>query len=200
MSRLFVLVCAGLFACSGKMPEGNDTGSAGGAGGGDAGDEERGALPDPRPAAGFDAACSDVDGVSVPGATSFFYGQFEATDDPDVWQGEEQWLLFANDTWREYGEDDCVVTWTAVAARSEAAGTCADCSYGLTVSAAIDLARTSCPEGLYEGVEAFEVVYGVRVAGSAATYVFAQSGTVVGTGSAVESGSNYLSEGACTWF
>jgi hypothetical protein len=178
-----------------------DTGSSGSTGGEDGDDGgEGGPLPDPRTDAGFDAGCTDVDGVKVPGATSFFYGQFEATAEPDVWQGEEQWLLFANDTWREYGEDDCAITWTAVATRSDAAGTCGDCSYGLTVSASIDLARTSCPEGLYAGEESFEVVYGVRVSGSTATYVFAQSGTTVGTGHAEERGSNYLSQASCTWF
>ena len=213
MPRLLFVGLFPLAACSSKLPDGNDSGagsvgSGAGSGSGvdggdgDGGDDGPGAsdLPDPRADVAFDANCSDVDGIQVPGATSFFYGSFGATDDPNTWEGVEQWILVANDAWRDAGEDDCTITWTASAERSDEAGTCADCSYGLTVAASIDLARTSCPEGLYEGSESFSVVYGVRVSGDTADYVYAQTGNPLGSGHANENASNYLSAAACVWF
>ncbi len=209
MSRLLFLGLFTVAACSSKLPDANDTGAgaAGSGSGADGGNGEGGEdgpgvedLPDPRADVAFDADCTDVDGYPVPGATSFFYGGFGATADSDVWEGEEQWILVANDAWREAGEDDCAITWNVVAERSDEAGACGDCAYGLTVAASIDLARSSCPEGLYEGSENFSVVYGVRVSDGAAEYVYAQNGNPLGTGHANENASNYLSAAACVWF
>jgi len=200
-----VLACALVMGgCADKLETEDSGGGSGDDGGGeDGGDDGTGSgaqLDDPRTAAGPDPGCEDYDGTPIPGATGFFYGQYVATADETVWEGEEQWLLFANDAWREHGEDDCVITWTTTAIWTEEAGTCGSCEYGLTVEANIDLARTSCPEGLYEGDESFTVVYGVDVAGEVATYSFASSGTEVGTGHAVDGGSNFLSAGSCLYF
>lgn len=214
MKRSLLVCIFTMAACSAKL-SGGDTGTAGtpgGGGGGSGGDEGSDGddgnggggnpddLPDPRTNAAFDPNCADVDGTPVPGATSFFYGQFGATSDPTVWEGYEEWILYANDAWRAVGVDDCTITWNATAAQTDEAGTCADCAYGLTVAATIDLARTSCPEGLYEGAENFEVVYGVRVTGDRSAYVYAQNGNPLGEGYAAEGASNYLSAGSCVWF
>lgn len=202
---LGLVVCG----CSGKTDtggeDGDDGGDEGGDEGGDAGGDPGGEgggedLDDPRGVAGADPGCEDFEGTAIAGATGFFFGQYVATADPTVWEGEEQWLLFANERWQELGEDDCTITWNTEAVWTEAAGTCGTCEYGLTVAATIDLARTSCPEGLYEGDESFSVVYGVDVAGDVATYSFAASGTLVGSGHAVEGGSNFLSSGSCLYF
>jgi hypothetical protein len=208
MKRLVWLTAIWMVGCTGEDLEAKDSGSGGedggeGSGGGEGGGDDGGGevdLPDPRERAVYDDGCTDYDGIPVAGATSYFYGQFVATGTDDVWEGEEQWILLANDAWREAGEDDCVITWNVTAQRTDEAGTCGDCTYGLSLSTNIDIARTSCPEGLYEGEESFSVVYGVRVSGETATFVYAQSGNPLGTGYATDGASNYLSEGACTYF
>lgn len=196
LAALFVLV----MGCGTKVEDSAAGGAGPQPGEGEGEGEGEVNLPDPRESAVYDPACDDFDGVAIPAATSFFYGQYAATSEPDVWAGQEQWILFANDTWREYGEDDCVITWSTTAVRSDGAGTCGQCQYGLTVSATLDLANTSCPEGLYEGAESFEAVYGVEVNGEAATWYFAASGTLLGTGYAADGAANFLSEAACTYF
>lgn len=196
-SVVFAMGCESKLETDTGVDGGTTVGEGEGEGEGEGGEPD---LPDPREAAVYDAACDDFDGVEVPAATSYFYGKYWATAETDVWEGQEQWILYANDTWREYGEDDCIITWSMSAVRSDGAGTCGTCAYGLTVSAQIDLANTSCPEGLYEGAESFEAVYGVEVNGDAATYFFATSGTELGTGYATEGGSNYLSTATCTYF
>jgi len=201
-------VLLALAGCEAKL-ETEDTGGGEDGGGEDGGGEDGGGddgggggaqLDDPRTSAGPNSVCEDYDGTAVAGATGFFFGQYVASADPSVWEGEEQWLLFANDKWREYGEDDCQVTWTTTATLTEEAGVCGSCEYGLTVEATLDVARTSCPEELYEGDEFFSVTYGVDVAGEVATYSYASSGTFVGTGHAVDGASNFLSDGSCLYF
>lgn len=213
MARRFVLALTlaalgtgGLLgACSDKgldVDSGDDgapgtTGTTGGDDGGGGGTVD---LPDPRTSAAADPGCEDFEGTPIAGATGYFYGQFVTTADPDVWAGQEQWILFSNQAWRDVGEDDCVITWSTTATRTDGAGTCSTCDYGLTVQASIDIANTSCPEGLWEGEETFQVVYGVAVDGGTATYYYASSGNFLGTGHAADGGSNYLSDGSCLYF
>lgn len=185
--------------CSQSSLKTEDTGTDGTTGGDDGGGGP-GTLTDPRTSAGADPGCEDFDGVAIPGATGYFYGEYRATADPDVWEGVEQWILYSNAEWRTYGEDDCVVTWVATAARSDSAGTCSTCAYGLTIEASLDIASTTCPEALYAGDEQFSAVYGVAVSGETSTWYFAQSGTQFATGFATEGAANFLSEGSCLYF
>jgi hypothetical protein len=188
-----VLLLSLLFACAGK---GDDTGaSAEGADGSDGNTEP---LPDLKE--GLDlSGCTDYEGTEIPGAVSYFYGEY--TDQGDgTWTGEEEWLLTANPRWIELGGGDCVITWVSTAVEGDA-GSCGACDLGLSVSASIDMTRTTCPEDLYKGEENFEVGYGVvRQEGGGALWYYAASGSDLGTGAHVSGAAAFITDKACKWF
>jgi hypothetical protein len=147
--------------------------------------------------------CQDVDGISHAGAASYFYGELEpvSSDEGPQWRGKEEWILFANNAWKDTGVSDCVVTWSVQAEEVEP-GRCAACDISVAVVATIDIARTSCPEGLYEGAENYSVQYDVRMdpIEEASQWFFADTGTAMGIGSYAGVAMNYLTDRSCLWF
>jgi len=147
--------------------------------------------------------CETIDEIPHPGAASYFYGELEpiTTDDGPQWRGTEEWILFANDAWRETGVSDCVVTWILQAEEVDT-GQCGACDVSLAVVATIDTANTSCPEGLWETSFNYSVQYDVRLDPNTETsqWFFAESGAAMGVGSYAGVAMNYLTERSCVWF
>ena len=188
---------------SGQGPgsDGGDGGGDGG-GGGEGGEDALDALPDLL--AGVDlSGCQQVEGsdgelYDVPGAVSYFYGEYYQTEDGSGWAGEERWLLFANDRWQELGEDDCQIVWTMGATVS------GDVTPGgqvsLQVSADIRGSETTCPEGLYEGEESWTASYSVEIDDGGNSFWYYNGADEFGSGGSTPVAMNFLTEKACTWF
>jgi len=147
--------------------------------------------------------CQDIDGVSHPGAASYFYGELEPTElgeDGQRWQGTEEWILYSNDAWQDTGVADCIVTWS-IQAEEVASGACGGCDYSIAVDATVDLARTSCPNGLWETDANYSVAYDIRLeSDGTSTWFFGASGNSMGTGSHEGLAMNYLTTRTCVWF
>jgi hypothetical protein len=147
--------------------------------------------------------CQTIDEVSHPGAASYFYGELEPvnTDDGPQWRGVEEWILFANEAWRDTGVSDCVVTWVLQAEEVDP-GLCGACDVSLAVVGTVDTARTSCPDGLWEDSFNYSVQYDVRFDPTTDTsqWFFAESGSTMGSGSYAGVAMNYLTARSCVWF
>ena len=88
----------------------------------------------------------------IEGATRYLVVDFDLSDG-DSLNGTLQYLLFANNEWKNYGEDDCQVQWMAAGSYSEEVGACAACSQRLDVNYTLDMQATNCPAAFYEGLE-----------------------------------------------
>lgn len=197
-----------LVACSARFADEGTTDGTGGDGGstGDGG-LDGGGLADELPPVdeGLDeGGCEDLSGTALPGATVYFLGTYVQGD--DGWQGIEQVRVFANATWEGSGGGDCVVAWV-LSASEGSPGACGNCDLGLSVSAQLDLAATTCPEDLYVGDESWSASYGVDLTESAtlSTWYYADSGTQFGAGYALGTADqptalNFASEKTCWWF
>ena len=142
--------------------------------------------------------CVQVDGIDVPGAATYFLGQYVGSPtSPGRWSGTETWLLYANASWRALGGEDCRVRWTIQG--DTVAGGPADVR--IAVSATLDASETTCPEALHEGDETFDVTYDVTLAADGtATWAFASGRTLATNGAWNDAGMAYLTERACSWF
>ena len=58
--------------------------------------------------------CQDLQGDALPGANSYFWGEYEG-DAAQGWFGTEKFYVFANDTLKDQGGEDCEVTWIVTA-------------------------------------------------------------------------------------
>jgi len=223
MRLQLLLLAAGVVGCSASFDDkgmGSGDGSGSGDGPGDdrgdngtgSGDDGGGAsngsgsvsdLHDLKAEVQRDAeGCQMVDDISHPGAASYFYGEMQPVQGAEIpmWEGREEWLLYANDAWQATGVNDCVVTWNIQAEEVEA-GACAACDITVAVAATVDIARTSCPEGLWEDDANYAVTYDVMWddAGDS-NWFFAASGNPMGTGSHSDGAMNYITERSCVWF
>ena len=142
--------------------------------------------------------CDDVDGISVEGASSYFYGELLRSD--TSWTGAESWLLFSNPSWQEQGQGDCQIEWRLVA-DEVGVQSCDTCDLGLSLSASVDPVDSDCPESLYSGLENFTVGYEVeRNADGTAIWYFSSSGEMLGVGHHVDDALNYITSHQCVWF
>jgi hypothetical protein len=143
--------------------------------------------------------CQDYGGNAVPGAASYFVGDYVGNA-TDGWTGTEEWWLWANGAWKERGGEDCVVVWNVDATPADP-GACGACETGLAIDAAIDATRTTCPTPLWEGLEYWSESYAMdQLPDGAARWYFAETGTPLGDGWWTESTANWISDRACTWF
>jgi hypothetical protein len=169
-----------------------DTADGDGGGGGDGGDDSL--MDSMLVSTGASSNCEEVEGQTIPGATGFFVGLY--TDEGGgEWSGDERWVLYANEAWRDAGEGDCEIRWTTVASETD----CGGCDVGLVVNATIDLSSTSCPEDLWSYESNWTSTYNVS-SGGEATFSYAGSGTLVGTGPATDTQLGFISEASCHWF
>ncbi|RME29443.1 MAG: hypothetical protein D6798_00040 [Deltaproteobacteria bacterium] len=145
--------------------------------------------------------CEELSGKPLGGVSAWFLGTYEI-ESGDRWVGEEEWRLYANDTCTANGSSDCVVVWTTTASETSP-GECTTCDMGLAVSAQIDMARTTCPSGLYVGEETWSTTYGIKFEGSGTevSWYFAASNTYIGHGYAVgaPSAMNFITDRTCEW-
>ena len=151
--------------------------------------------------ASLDGDASDCDGVGgqdVPGAKRVFVGTYQ-DDGNGRWSGGERMVLFANEAWRDYGQDDCMVSWLAQASEAASPDSCPSCDIGLDVSFTLDLDTTDCPEGLYEDQTSYTESYGVRRGGGTATWFFAASGNEFATGTDTGSRIEFVMDGGCVY-
>ncbi|MCB9778396.1 MAG: hypothetical protein H6742_07530 [Alphaproteobacteria bacterium] len=207
MSRPVLFATALLFVAGCSNGFGNTADDTGGDGTGDDGEGTfvEGAEDLPRVDQDLvTTGCEEVSGSELPGAVSYFFGTYAEAS--DGWIGEEEWRLYANDTWTANGGADCSVFWV-ISASETSPGSCGNCDVGLAISAAIDRARTTCGEDLTKNEETFTVTYGVDITdqGSKSSWYFPESGTNFGWGNALTTdGSptalNYATDKTCQWF
>jgi hypothetical protein len=142
--------------------------------------------------------CEGYEGTPIPGATSYFRGDFDI--DGDVVTGSEKWLLFANSSWQETGNDDCTIHWTILGTRDEPTQTCGSCDYSLSLAANVDVSLTDCPAGLWSSDQSFSTAYNVKIVDGSAIFYFAGSGNELATGTGSNSAAAYLTEATCVYF
>lgn len=150
------------------------------------------ALPDPFGWLTYDPACDDFEGTEVPGATSYFVGEFALGGEPS---GEETWVLLMNDTAQDAGLVDCTVVWNVT---GSVTGSDLTQPFDLAIGAALQTA--DCPETLYEGEEAYSVTYRFEPDGDRVDVSFKTSGSHLGSGYTNGVDFNYATPGSCMYF
>jgi len=107
---------------------------------------------------------TDEDGQEffIEGATRYDVIDFDIENGNEL-KGTLQIMLFANEEWKEFGEDDCQVQWYASGTLSDEPGACTACDQRMDVNYAIDMTNTTCPSAFYEGIEqgvdSFDILY-----------------------------------------
>ncbi len=176
------------------------TDDSGGGGGGDDGtgvEEGIPGLKDIREEMARNADnCQELQGDALPGANSYFWGEYEGNE-AEGWFGTEKFYVFVNDTLAEDGATDCEVTWVVTGGYTAPAA-CSGCEVGMDVTATLD--SSTCEQGMADDAN-FSVTYSVdQISGGDARWFFGSSGTELGTGYWNEKGMNYLTEPSCRWF
>lgn len=197
-------VCAVLAGCQMSFGGKDDTALTGDSGGGDdsggggTGTEEgvpglKDARDDMDRSAG---GCQDLQGDALPGANSYFWGEYEGSS-AEGWFGTEKFYVFANDTLKDAGGEDCEVTWV-VTAGQVAPGSCSGCEVALDVSATLD--SSTCGDGMADEAS-FTITYAVdQLSDGTARWFFDSSGNELGQGYWNGNGMNYLTDPSCRWF
>ncbi len=195
---LFSLLALSLTtACEGRDPVDTDTDTDTDTDS-DTDTDADGDIPDYWEDLGAHEGCEDYDGYPVPGATGFFMGDFSISGE-EV-SGHETWALFANQAWKDAGEDDCEILWS-VSGTVGSPVACATCDLSLDLTAQVSPADSSCPEKLFEGEESFAVTYDVRVNSDGTTdFYYASSGNELGGWYGNDHRVTYVTDGQCHWF
>ncbi len=150
----------------------------------------------------FDSSCQDFSGTATAGATGYFSGGFcfSGTSEGDQVVGTETWLLLANETWQELGEDDCKVVWNNIGVVRAPSG-CPTCTIGVDLTASIDRSLTTCPPDLWAGEETLQESYDLFIgADGSILWYFSGSGNLFAAGNEEGNTMTYLSDPACLWF
>ncbi len=158
-------------------------------------------FPDPTENLEPDSDCESVLDADVPGATSYFVGDFDISGDTVT--GMEYWILFANTPWQELDGEDCQVQWQVEGSKGEAIA-CSACQYSLNLNMEVDRTTSTCPEGLTPSetdVDAsFSVSYDVFISENNETTFYFDSGNLLGAGYTRQGRLTYISQGTCKWF
>ena len=167
-----------------------------------AADSEHGGLTDLT--AGLDRGGCDIQeatDTALAGATSYFYGLFKKTD--SGYSGYELWILYANETWRAQGYEDCVIRWNASAVETAPSDSVA-ATLGLSVTLTLDQNASTCPDGPNEIGDTISpsgtVQYNVQVSDENTEWYFAESGEPLGSGLQNGNAMNYITPKSCRWF
>jgi len=151
---------------------------------------------------GLDRTGCDVQestNTTLAGATSYFYGLFNKTD--AGYSGYETWLLYANETWRAQGQEDCTIQWNATAFETAPSDN-VSANLGLSVTLTLDQGASTCPSGPDEIGDlppSGTVSYNIQVSGDNTVWYFA-SGDPLGSGFVNDNAMNYISPKSCRWF
>jgi hypothetical protein len=134
------------------------------------------------------------------GATRYLVVDFDLKG--DSLSGTLQYMLFANQEWKDYGEDDCQVQWIASGSVGDEPGACAACDQRLDVNYAIDMTQTGCPSEFYEGLEQASESYDIlRRDNDAASIYWSGSGNLFTDNAwATQKRVWGHSDPACAWF
>jgi hypothetical protein len=174
-----------------KDPGEDDTGSGTDSGGSDD------TLPDLLGGAEDPGGCEEVLGEEVAGAASMFFGEYSLVD--DTWTGEERWLIYANETWRAAGGEDCEVVWSAEAFETDPPA-CSGCDLGLQATLVLNEGATTCDLDIVGGADG-AVAYGIdRRSDGSATWYFTTSMDVMGDGQHIDTAVNFLTDPSCRWW
>ncbi|TNE92301.1 MAG: hypothetical protein EP330_02240 [Deltaproteobacteria bacterium] len=180
-----------LIGCAGDNGTGDDTGTDG---------------PDFDPYEGMEENpnCEDFEGTPVPGATTYFMGEYAI--DADVVTGYEEWVLFANDAWEDPTIArpgwDCAIRWDVFGTVSEPTD-CVGCTHQLSLSFTWNEDESDCQPDL-QALEGPDneggAVYYVQAGNDGyARYEFS-SGTFLGDGVLTSTRGAYQSEQRCAFF
>jgi len=191
LSIFYLLGCTQPFTDTAEVFSGDETDAGDNTSTGDDLDEQTEGLE-------ADPGCDGFDGQPIPGATSYFLGDFSISN--KVVTGTERWALLANDAWKRTGSDDCVATWSVSGTAAEPTATCGSCDYSLDITASLDVSLTTCPKELWEGDEQFAVTYNVKLIDGSSIFYFASSGNELATGTGSAAGASYLTESTCVFF
>lgn len=153
-------------------------------------------LPDVRDEMDRSAGnCKELNGSALFGANSYFWGVFEGTPE-EGWEGEERWYLFANDTAKDGGFNDCEVVWAVAASPTSPSG-CPTCEQGVALSAS--LRDNTCSSDLQVD-QSYSVDYAVDLAESGDSTWYFASGKELGNGYWNGGAMSYLTDASCRWF
>ena len=135
--------------------------------------------------------------AEIPGAASYFYGLF--VQDGSMYSGYEQWLIYANESWRAQGYSDCIIQWS-VSATEGSPGSATSANFALDVTMNLDRNASTCPAELMHDLNDTDVGhYDIQITGNSTNWFFA-SGNSLGSGYANEQALNYISPKSCRWF
>lgn len=158
-------------------------------------------VSDPWEGLTADPGCDEVSGQEVPGATSYFWGDFDiGASAGSAVTGVEAWVLLANKGWIANSGSDCEIHWNTTGTRGDPTARCPSCEYSLSLEMQVDESATTCPSGIYQGDETFSVTYNVDVEGTETTYYFASSGGTLGTGNTNGARTTYTTEADCVYW
>ena len=146
----------------------------------------------------IDLDCETFQGTPISGAASYFVGSFSISGTSVT--GTEEWRLDANSTWQENGGSDCKAVWYVTGTQEDPTSTCGSCDYSIAINASLDASLSTCPEGLVAGDEQFSTTYNIKINGEEATFYFAGSGNVLGSGTASGGAVGYETEPSCLYF
>jgi len=137
---------------------------------------------------------------NVPGAVSYFSGVYLRLEDSSGWMGREEWTLFPNDSWTD-SFSQCTVTWQTSASAIEPS-LCAACTEAIEVFAEIDLASTTCPEGVWNFPEelTWTTQYDLLLSNNESLFFYSSSGDLIGSGDSNSYAASFLSDPHCVWF
>jgi len=147
----------------------------------------------------WDCDIQQATGVAGLGATSYFYGVYKEAE--GGFTGFEEWILFANDTWRDDGGSDCTIRWN-VSAVSDDPETCPACDVALDVIFTLDKSCSTCPDDMIDAQEsnATERYEVQRSADGTSRWFYASSGNQFGTGKTNSNAMNFVTNDSCVWF
>ena len=137
----------------------------------------------------------------IEGATRYLVVDFDIKGEEVT--GTLQYLLFANEEWKAYGEDDCQVLWIASGTASEETGACGACTQHLSMNNALDMTQTNCPSEFYEGLEQASESYDILFRGGndeASIYWSGSGGTFTDNAWATNKRVWGHTDPACAWF
>ena len=143
--------------------------------------------------------CEEIQGSAVPGADSYFHGNFTLSD--EVARGHETWWLAANKAWTTAGGNSCTIQWTVIGTKV-ATGACIDCDFGLKLSATPDIRSSKCPEQLVKReARPQELGYDIKLSASGEAFIYySKSGNLLGQGFHADGNIVWRTQHQCKWF
>ena len=144
---------------------------------------------------------SEGDVFFGPGRTEFIVVDLDFDETGTEASGYLDYILFANQTWKDLGGDDCVVRWRLTGSVVDATS-CGACDLGLALNASVLSADSTCPEAFYAGLEQWTAAYEVLILDeNEAAYYYTRSGAEFATDARYSEERTWArSDAQCKWF